>query len=128
MTDLPNATTVPPANPPKGWWVIGLAAGSLLFSLGMFAWQIANDTEQLSGKVVSVATSSFSIIDARGRSTVVLVMPTTEIRGRTTVVVPGQFVHTFGRKQESGEFESESIQIVERRPRDRDVGTVQGPL
>jgi hypothetical protein len=99
------------------WWVIAAACVSVLFSLGMFAWQIANDTEERSGKVVTVSTTTLSIIDGRGRSTMVSLTPATEIRGRVTAIVPGQFVLVIGTKRESGEFAAERIQILERRPR-----------
>lgn len=100
-----------------GWWILGLALGSVLFSMGMFAWQIANDVDQITGKIVVVATSSLSIVDVRGQSTLIVIDPSTEIRGRTTTLSPGQFIHVYGQKQPSGAFESQSIQIIERRPR-----------
>jgi hypothetical protein len=106
------------AHPLLGWGIVGLAVSSLFFSLGMFAWQIANDTEQVSGRVVSVATSSIEIIDGRGERTTVSIASTTEMIGRTTIVAPGQFVHIFGRQIEGGDFESESIQIVKQRKED----------
>ncbi len=98
------------------WWVLAVLVSSALFSIGLFVWQVANDTEQRSGKVASVTSTTLTIVDGRGRTSVIKLTPDTEVRGRTATLIPGQFVHVVGVVREGGTVIGESIYVVEQRP------------
>ncbi len=61
-------------------YALVLGGLSLLFSFGMLYLQVANQEEHIAGTVVSVATSSLVITDARGATTTILLTPETRAK------------------------------------------------
>jgi len=86
-----------------------------LLSFGSLWLQAKKHAGNISGQIISVTEQEIVLENKHGSETTLIISEDTRIRGEHEELEPGMFIHSFGERNEDGEFISEGIRVLQPR-------------